>query len=194
MNKTKKPELSDQKVFNTEHYSFIKHVTQKQLTGKKFHPKKYSRKIGTQVKSSSYTKVINADDRYLIPNLKIHPEFAAFLFHIEGCSKNLLFFIIMQLLDDNMNKYLFNSLTVDQYQEYCNDIFGTKYKPNTITQAHRTLVEKCITLNVSKGNYFLNPLLAGSKSETNRRFLIEEYSELLGTKEKDAFNDIYPAY
>ena len=56
------------------------------------------------------------------------------------------------------------------------------------------MVDRKITFNVKRWEYFLNPLIAGGKNESNRRDLTKKYSTLLKEKKKNAFLDLYPVY
>ena len=157
--------------------------------------KKHNRPIEFKAEDEQdYVNVINIADGYIVPSLKLHPESAAFLFFIDGCAKNLLLYIIIHELNIISNKYRFNEHVKDNFSSYCKEIFGNAYTDTTIMQAHRDLVKRRITLNVSRGQYFLNPLVAGGKSESDRRINIREYSKLLISKKMDTLNELYPIY
>ncbi len=142
-----------------------------------------------------YIKVVCVDDKFVTPNLRLNPEAVAFLFHIDGCAKNLALFILLKELDYNSGQYKFNQHIVDDFIEYSNQLFYTKYKVDTVKKAHRTLVEQNLTTNISRGIYLINPLFVGGKNETGRRILISDYNKHLRTKKSaDVVQDIYPLF
>lgn len=182
-----------------KHKAFIKHMTKKALKANgdpKFKSKLYLRPINSSASDAEgFTNVYSASDRIITPELNLHPESVAFLFHIDGCAKNLLFFLIVNELNNLNGHYSFNANVVAQFSKYSEELFGIKYTDSTIQQAHRKLEQKNVTTNVSKGKYFLNPLIAGGKNEAARRELLSDYSRLLASKtQKDEFMDLYPIY
>jgi hypothetical protein len=187
-----------QSINNTQHYQFLRNVTQSKEHNheRKFKINKYKRPLRPlPADSNGFIDLFYVDDRYITPTLKLHPEFAAFIFHIEGCAKNLLFYLIMYKLDHETGYYSFDIQVRDHFNKYCQELFETTFKDTTINQAHRLLEEYNVTCNLRRGIYFLNPLVAGGKTETMRRGLIKRYTELLHKKnQKDAFADIYPRY
>jgi hypothetical protein len=128
-------------------------------------------------------------------NSLIHPEAVAFLFNLDGCSKNLLFYLILNQVNITTCKYCFNQHVIDEFREHASTVFYTEYKNETIKKAHRSLVERNLTSNVSRGIYFINPFITGGKSEADRRILLTEYSKhLIKKKGADPVKDIYPIY
>jgi hypothetical protein len=187
-----------QTIYSTNHYNFLRNVTQSKQHNhdRKFKINKYKRVLHPlPADSNGFIDLLYVDDRYITPTLKLHPEFAAFIFHIDACAKNLLFYIIMYELNHETGHYSFNVQVRDHFNKYCEELFGTSYKDTTINQAHRSLEEHNITCNVKRGTYFLNPLVAGGKTETLRRNLLNSYTNLLQNKDqKNSFEDIYPIY
>jgi hypothetical protein len=133
-------------------------------------------------------------ESFLSPSLPLHPESAAYLFHINGCSKNLLLYIIIYQQDRLTGMYTFNVYVREQFQEYCLSQFGQTYSDSTITQAHRDLTDHNICQNVKSKQYFINPMLAGGKTIDERRQLIRSYTALLLKKGKDPDSYLYPSY
>lgn len=181
------------------HRDFIKHLSKKALTANgdpKFKAKRYQRPINSSPSDAAgFTKVNSATDSIIAPELNLHPESVAFLFHIDGCAKNLLFYLIIHELNTLNGHYSFNVKIVAQFSKYSEELFGMKYTDSTIQQAHRKLEQKNVTTNISKGKYFLNPLIAGGKNEAARRELLSAYSRLLESKpQKDEYADLYPIY
>lgn len=181
------------------HKEFIKHLCRKAINGKrmpKFKAKIYSRPIGENPPDANgIIMPNNFNDKLLIPELNLHPEAVAFLFYVDGCAKNLLFYLILFELDNLSGRYSFNAQVVNDYKNYVEQFFDKQYSDSTIKQEHRKLESLNITVNVSYGKYFLNPLISGGKNESSRRNLLCEYSKVLLSKsKKDVFEDLYPYY
>ena len=184
----------------TPHNAFLLSLKNKSASVKSFISKLRLKKIKRPVKykkrSDSFIDIINLDDRMLCSNNSlIHPEAVAFLFNLDGCSKNLLFYLILNQVNITTCKYCFNQHVIDEFREHASTVFYTEYKSETIKKAHRSLVERNLTSNVSRGIYFINPLITGGRSETDRRILLTEYSKhLINKKGADPIEDIYPVY
>lgn len=182
-----------------KHRDFIKHLSKKALGAKgdpKFKVKRFERPINSNPSDAEgFTMVNKVNDKFITPELNLHPEAASFLFHVEGCAKNLLFYLVLYELNNHTGHYPFNAQIVSRFKSYAGELFGREYTEETIQQAHRKLEQSNVTANISKGKYFLNPLIAGGKSEAARRSLISDYSKLLNSKpQKDPFMDLYPIY
>ena len=184
----------------TPHNAFLLSLKNKSTSIKSFISKlrlrKFKRPVKYKKRSDSFIEIINLDDRMLCSkNPLIHPEAVAFLFNLDGCSKNLLFYLILNQVNVTTCQYSFNQHVVDEFREYASTVFYTEYRNETIKQAHRSLVERNLTSNVSRGIYFINPLITGGKSEADRRMLLTEYSKhLIQKKGADPVKDIYPIY
>ena len=124
----------------------------------------------------------------------MHPESFAFLFHIDGCAKNLLLYLVYFKVDVHENTYPWNIHLQDQFIEYSELQHKKKYTRNTVKQAHELLKQFNITLSIKKGKCFLNPYLASCTNKDKRRSLINEYTIHLMEKGKDAYNLVYPKY
>jgi hypothetical protein len=183
-------------ITSTYHYRFIRYVTQNAIAslGRKFRMHKYLRPLRIEKVDDEFTNIVNADDRLITPTIKLHPESVAFLFHLNGCAKNLAFYIVMLELNHNTGEYYFNALIKERFKAYAESLFGEKYKPDTINQAHRDLVNSNLVLNISTHLYLVNPLFAGGGSDAGRILLTKKYTELLKLKSKDALTGIYPKY
>jgi hypothetical protein len=159
---------------------------------------KFNRVIGLKdekhIDGLKITSTINVSEEYLTPVIKLNNEALPFLFHINGCAKNLLFFVITHLLNGETGDYKVNTYIFKLFMEYANDFFGEKYKPDTIKQCHRELVEKNISCNVSTGIYKINPLIVSLGGDTRKRQLFSDYTELLKSKGKDPVKDFYPKF
>ena len=105
-----------------------------------------------------------------------------------------MFYLLLREFNYKTGEYSFNRLTIAQFIDYCDQVYGDKYSVSTVKQAHQELVEKNITLNISRGSYFLNPLIAGGKGrrEYSRRMLLRAYSLLLIKKNRNPETDLYP--
>jgi hypothetical protein len=182
-----------------KHRAFIKQLSKKALNAKgdpKFKVKRFERPINSSPSYAEGITMLNkTTEKFITPELNLHPEAVAFLFYVEGCAKNLLFYLVLYELNNHTGHYPFNAQIVSRFKSYAADLFGREYTEDTIQQAHRKLEQNNVTANISKGKYFLNPLVAGGKSEAARRSLISDYSKLLNSKpQKDPFMDLYPIY
>jgi hypothetical protein len=183
-------------ITSTDHYRFIRLVSKNSIDsiGRKFRLIKNLRPLRTEKVDDAFTNIVNVDDRFVTPTLKLHPESAAFLFHLNGCAKNLAFYIIMFELNHNTGEYYFNVLVNQKFKSYAENFFGEKYKLETISQAHRDLVSANLVLNISTHLYLMNPFFAGGGSDAGRTILSKKYTELLKYKSKDPLMGIYPKY
>jgi|688.fasta_scaffold305102_2 hypothetical protein len=189
-------------ITGTPHCAFLLSLNNKPVSKKsnsfvtKIKLRKFKRPVKYKKAVDSYISIINVDDRMLYStSTLIHPEGVAFLFHLDGCSKNLLLYLILNKVDLKTCKYGFNQHVVDEFREYASTFFYTEYKNETIKQAHRNLVERNITSNEIRGVYFINPLITGGRSEADRRILLTEYSKhLINKTGVDPKEDIYPIY
>lgn len=159
----------------------------------RFKKSRYQRTIGV-IKSGVINSLMTSDEILLDPPLKLHAEAVSFLFHINGCPKNLLLFIVARKLNTHTGRYSLNNLTIQEFISYAKDFFGTTYTTNTVKQAHRELIDYNVCLNEKQGEYFLNPRLAGGKGVDGRRALEKEYTELLKNKGLDHLVGLYPVY
>jgi hypothetical protein len=183
-------------ITSTDHYKYIRYVTQNAIAsvGRKFRMHKYLRPLRTEKVDEEFTNIVNVDDRVVTPTLKLHPESVAFLFHLNGCAKNLALYILMLELNHNTGEYFYNVQVKEKFKAYAENYFGEKYKLDTIDQSHRDLVNANLVLNISTHLYIMNPLFAGGGSDTGRILLTKRYTELLKLKSKDPLISIYPKY
>ncbi len=183
-------------ITSTDHYAFIKHVTQNAISseGRKFKLNKYLRPLRLEKVDEDFVNIVNVDDRIVTPTLKLHPESIAFLFHLNGCAKNIAFYLVMLELNHNTGEYQYNAMIRDKFKAYAEKFFGEKYKPSTIDQAHRDLVYANVVLNIATHLYIMNPLFAGGGNDMGRRTISKRYTELLKSKSKDPIKSIYPNY
>lgn len=182
-------------IINPHHNKFIDYLSKPTARGEwsRFKKSRYQRTIGV-VKADGINTLVTSSEVLLDPPIKLHTEAVSFLFHVNGCPKNLLLFIVARKLDVYTGRYTFNNLTIQEFISYALDFFGTTYTANTVKQAHRELVNYNICLNVRQGEYFLNPRLAGGKGVDGRRALEKEYTMLLEGKHLDHLLGIYPVY
>lgn len=180
---------------NPHHDKFIDYLSKPVARGEwaRFKKSRYQRTIGIS-KSGGINSLVTSSEVLLDPPIKLHTESVSFLFHVNGCPKNLLLYIVARKLDVYTGRYAFNNLTIQEFISYSLNFFGTTYTVNTVKQAHRELVNYNICLNVRHGEYFLNPRLAGGKGVDGRRALEKEYTKLLEGKGLDHLVSIYPVY
>lgn len=160
---------------------------------KSIRKQKFNRIVGVTNESNyEYINTINISEEYTTPIIKLNNEAIPFLFHLNGCAKNLLLFIITCILDGDTGCYRANAYVFKIFIEYAHDIFGEVYKLDTVKQCHRELVEKNITCNVSTGIYNINPLIVSMGNDAKKRQMFKDYTELLIRKKKDPVMNFYP--
>jgi hypothetical protein len=177
------------------HASFLSELS-KSVSGKgsaKYKKHSFEKTIGIS-KKPGLNFPIKSKENFLKPGIKIQPEAFSFLFFLGGCSKNLLLYILVQMHDDRTGHYSFTISNINDFINFCSNHFEVSYSIDTVKQEHRKLVKSNVTLNVNRGTYFLNPLIAGGNNEAERRSLIREYTDLLRRKKKDPVAGIYPTY
>jgi hypothetical protein len=184
--------------FNKKHIQLKGDFDTSTQFGKSIKKSKFNRIIGTvnetEKDGSTFTSTVNVSEEYLTPVLKFNNEAIPFLFHVNGCAKNLLLFIAVYLLDGEAGTYKVNEHIYKLFMEYAFDFFGESYKLDTIKQCHRELVEKNMVCNVSNGVYKINPLIISIGGDTKKRQLFHEYTELLISKGKNPVEDFYPRF
>ncbi len=195
--KVRKQEIIDGNNSSKEgnhHNTFIRSITQR-VSGVslRFRKRRFKRSIGIEA-TPDMNHVVAQNEIFLEPGLKLHPEACAFLFRINGCSKNLFLFLVLKKLDFATGQYFFNHNVINEFQEFVTDFFGIHYTSSTIGQAHRNLVKANITCNLKTGLYFMNPLVAGGRHTDGRRGLVNAYTKLLSSKPSKSAEDIYPIY
>ena len=166
--------------------------------GKSIKKNKFNRVIGTvneiEKDGSTFTNTVNVSEDYFTPVIKLNNEAIPFLFHINGCAKNLLLFIVVHLLDVETGSYKANAYAFKIFTEYALEVFGESNKADTVKQCHRELVEKNMVCNVSNGTYKINPLIVSLGGDSKKRQLFQEYTELLLSKGKNPVEDFYPRF
>lgn len=171
-----------------DHKSFITHVTKNcAVKTKKF--------VRSADKSNQAVFVLlGLEDCIAKSKVSIHPEFAAFMFHLYGLPKKLFLYLVFLELDNNTCVF---KITEETMQRFCE--FGSSFKEDSwsapiILQAARILIRKNVMIALDNENYMLNPLIAGGANENKRRRLINRYSELLEKKGLDISFHFYPKY
>ena len=189
--KKQSSEEKEESVIHKHKYSVTKHkkVTQRVNTETFKRPVNYIKDP-----QSGVVYPCSVRDKFLIINYRMHPEALPFLFHIDGCAKNLLLYLIFFKVDLYTNAYAWNAHIQDHFIEYAENHHKKRYTQNTVKQAHELLKKYKITLTIKKGNCFLNPYLASCTNKDKRRSLINQYTKVLLDKGKDAYNLAYPKY
>lgn len=133
------------------------------------------------------------NQQLLNTRLKLYPEALAYMFHLEGCPRKLLMFILLYKVDARTGEFKCNPLMWEHFKEYC-QLFKSSFKDDVLKQGLRKLVDMNIVCNVKRGTYMLNPFVYGGNNEAGRRELIHTYCRLLQRKGKDLQQDFYPIY
>jgi hypothetical protein len=173
----------------TDHHEFIKFCRH----SNRYVSSKMTRNVAYKTDRDGIKVPIAKQELLLENKIYLHPESAAFLFHIEGCPRKLLMYIIYFELDVSFCIFKFNAQTIQSFKSYCN-LFGGGYETSVIKKAIRELVDRNLVCNVSRGKYMVNPLLIGGKTRDGRRELIYQYDDLGLRKKKDAVLQLYPVY
>jgi len=127
--------------------------------------------------------------------LKINPEALPFLFNLNGYPKKLLMFILLDNFNVTTCEYRWNAQKIEVFQNFCLSIDGTrKCSIAMAKKAHLSLVKENVTLSLSRGNYMLNPLIAGGNVTATERELVLKYSCYLIKKKGNAETHFYPRY
>lgn len=124
----------------------------------------------------------------------LYPEAIAYLFTLEGCSKNLLFYLLFFSHNTSESTLKCNAYIKRRFKDFASNFFGIKYKSSTIDQAIKELRSKNIMISISTGLNLLNPLLAGDKNEFSRRSKISEFATKLAMESGKADINFYPRY
>jgi hypothetical protein len=176
------------------HATIMKDFTLNKQSDRSFGYGKVRRVVSIQ-RSGTVLLPKHTEEQITSNGVVLYPEFLEYIFLVEGVAKKLLLFIIFHQLNPQKNTFLFNVQVVANFKRYCNAISNIAYKDETIKQALRKeLVDRNIVMNVTRGNYMLNPMVGGCNTMQLRRTLIAEYSNLLIQKGKDPIADFYPKY
>lgn len=142
-------------------------------------------------------------EKIVIPELKtdsllekavsLHPEAAAFLFHMEGCPRKLLMYLMFFEVDLDTCLFRFNASVIKSFADYCM-MFGPAYADKVVKKAIGQLTRRNAILSTARGTYMVNPLLYGGKVPATRRELINKYGSLLIKKRKEVVKYCYPIY
>lgn len=136
----------------------------------------------------------HTQEAILEPKVSLYPEFNAYTFHLEGCPRKLLLYIIFYEADRDSLRFKYNAHMRARFVEYCN-LFGKKYTDSAIVQGFKELVRFNTILSFDdRGDYMLNPMLAGNSVEARRRERINQYCQKLIEKGWDTSADFYPVY
>ncbi len=165
-------------------------------TNKEIRIKTFNRMVGTRKQKLKdgmiYKDPVVVVEKKISPEISINLEAFPFLFHLNGCPKNLLFFIIGNLVDHATGNFKMNTHVIMHFQKHASSFFNEEYKTDTIKQANRELVEKNIICNIKNGQYRINPLVFSNGNETYKRLLFRQYTDLLISKGKNPINYFYP--
>ena len=123
----------------------------------------------------------------------ISAEGILFISQLEGCSKNLLLFLIQYKMNKKTLHFPLNALVRKEFNEFCN-IGGLRiYKKGSIDQSIKVLGHKNAMVNVGKREYMVNPLIIYC-ARIIRQELFKNYTAALLVKRKDPISDFYPRY
>ena len=145
-------------------------------------------------KRSGVTHLEYSKDSFSTNGIKIHPEFFAYTYFLDGCPRLLLNYIIFYRVNMTTCEFVFNQNVVDDFIEYCNIIEGVEnaYKVSVVKSALSTLVNHNIIDNRKQSLYMINPVICGGTTTADRRELIKKYSINLINSNKNVIAKFYP--
>ncbi len=176
------------------HQELLKnYMFNKNTTGTTFTPAKFNRTV-SYTTADNITIPETTEEKISKNGIVFYPEFLEFIFFIEGVPKRLLLFLIYYYVNPKSNHFLFNKHVLNDFNRYCKIISGKDHPDKSVELGLRDLVSFNTIQNIKRGTYMLNPTIACSGSHDMRRNLINQYSVLLVTKQKDPVIDFYPRY
>jgi hypothetical protein len=170
-----------------EQFNTLKHVAGKRVkessskivneTGK---PQYQTDKMPLLVKDASNPSSIittNNSDAVNLSNQKISlsDEALLYLVHLAGHPKNVFFYILFYLLNEETLEFRTNSLVQHYYMEFCK---VTGYNSNPASSAMKDAIKKLgemrLIINVARNRYMMNPIVLGFKNNVikNRAFTL----------------------
>lgn len=125
--------------------------------------------------------------------VQIFPEFMTFTFNLTGCPQRLLLFILFSEVDKKTMHFAWNKEVRERFTNFCSDISNEKpYDDRTVQEALYELKSKNLAVQVQRGKYFLNPLIAGPVGIQDREMLIKQYAHTLLRNSKDVQASMRP--
>jgi hypothetical protein len=188
-------ELKQLKTFHkkirSKHLEFLTFLLGAERNYKK---KNLERSLSVHKEPVDGVNLINRNQESVLePRVTLNPEFLAFTFSLEGCPRKLLNYILFYEMDVRTGTFRFNAHVIDRFKDFC-DLFGQCYQNGVVKQGMQALVERNIAVNIQRGLYIINPLVAGGKKLDDRKRLVNEYSNLLREKGCDPVIDFFPRY
>ena len=151
-----------------------------------------NRLVGTTEPEPAYIQPHYYNEKILNnvrPN--ISGEGIVFFLHLEGCSKNLMLFIMQYKVMMSDYCFLFNQQVRDEFQDFCK-LTGIAHADGSVTQALKILRKKNVIINFVNRKYMVNPLLLIDTDLKRKSFNINKYCRYLLENGKDPVVDFYP--
>jgi hypothetical protein len=178
-----------------EQVNTLKHVAGKRVkessskivneTGK---PQYQTDKMPLLVKDTSNPSAIittNNSDAVNLSNQKISlsDEALLYLVHLAGHPKNVFFYILYYLLNEETLEFRTDSLVQHYYMEFCR-VTGCKAPSSSaMKDAIKKLGEMRLIINVARNRYMMNPIVLGFKNNVIRNRAFTLYVNKLAEKE-----------
>jgi hypothetical protein len=176
-----------------EQVNTLKHVAGKRVkessskivneTGK---PQYQTDKMPLLVKDASNPSAIittNNSDAVNLSNQKISlsDEALLYLVHLAGHPKNVFFYILYYLLNEQTLEFRTDSLVQHYYMEFCR---VTRYKASSsaMKDAIKKLGDMRLIINVARNRYMMNPIVLGFKNNIIRNKAFTLYVNKLAKK------------
>jgi hypothetical protein len=173
------------------HNRFVKFCEERSISH--LVPKAVNRAVEKKAAGDGVEDLGFEDLRVLNKAFPIYPEALAYLFKVEGCTKQLFMYLLIFHVDRGTGEFKFNASIVKEFLDLCK-LFGESYKEDSVKQAMKNLRKMNVVLNLKRGLNMVNPMITGGNNEKARQSLIKEYGFQLLQEGKDVINDFYPRY
>lgn len=196
MKNTNEPTAKSKKEFsvNKKTHRKFQAILSSPSTSRYFRRKKISISEKVVTDEDGFNSIERSTHHLLESRISLCAEALAYLYHLDGCAKNLLLYIISREVDLNTGRFPYNKQVADRFSIYCHSICGKKYSSETVKKAVKTLIDLNCMINVNRGSYFMNPMLVGGYGESHRRHLINLYTAELRLKGKAVDVNLFPKY
>lgn len=187
-----------------EQVNTIKHVSGKRVkessskivneTGK---PQYQTDKMSLLIKDASNPQAIittNNSDAVHVSNqsISLSDEALLYLVHLAGHPKNVFFYILFYLLNEETLKFRTDSEAQNYYMEFCKTTGYRAPSSSTMKDAIKTLSEMHLIINVASNRYMLNPIVLGFKNSMLRHRAFILYANKINEKGKDIEDYLVP--
>ncbi len=144
-------------------------------------------KMPLLVKDASNPSAIittNNSDAVNLSNQKISlsDEALLYLVHLAGHPKNVFFYILYYLLNEETLEFRTDSLVQHYYMEFCRVTGYKASSSSAMKDAIKKLGEMRLIINVARNRYMMNPIVLGFKNNVIRNRAFTLYVNKLAEK------------